>query len=56
MENIRSLDCMPSQMIRATVGFRINNIYKPKIPTVVAKLLQYSCSRVEHMDGFSTYK
>ena len=35
----------------------INNIYKPKIPpTAVAKLLQYSGSRVEHRDGFSSYK
>ena len=25
-------------------------------PTAVAKLLQYSGSRVEHRDGFSSYK
>ena len=32
------------------------NLY-PKIPsTVVAELLQYSGSRVEHGDGFSSYK
>ena len=31
------------------------NLY-PKAPTVVAKLLQYSGSRVELRDGFSSYK
>ena len=31
------------------------NLY-PRIPTVVAKLLQYSGSRVELRDGFSSYK
>ena len=34
---------------------RINKIYILN-PTVVVKLLQYSGSRVEHMDGFSSYK
>ena len=44
-------------LIRATVGVRINNNYKPKFPpTVVAKLLQYSGSRVEHRDEFSLHK
>ena len=33
----------------------INNIYILN-PTAVAKLLQYSGSRVEHRDGFSSYK
>ena len=33
----------------------INNIYILN-PTTVAKLLQYSGSRVEHRDGFSSYK
>ena len=31
------------------------NLY-PRVPTTVAKLLQYSGSRVEHRDGFSSYK
>ena len=35
--------------------FRINKIYILN-PTAVAKLLQYSGSRVEHRDGFSSYK
>ena len=44
-------------LIRATVGVGINNIYKPKFPpTSVAKLLQYSGSRVEHRDEFSLHK
>ena len=33
----------------------INNIYILN-PTAVAKLLQYSGSRVEHKDEFSSYK
>ena len=33
----------------------INNIYILN-PTAVAKLLQYSGSRVEHRDEFSSYK
>ena len=33
----------------------INKIYILN-PTAVAKLLQYSGSRVEHRDGFSSYK
>ena len=28
----------------------------PRVPTAVAKLLQYNGFRVEHMDGFSSYK
>ena len=44
-------------LIRAIVGVGINNIYKPKFPpTAVAKLLQYSGSRVEHKDEFSSDK
>ena len=44
-------------LIRATVGVGINNIIKPKFPpTAVAKLLQYSGSRVEHRDEFSLHK
>ena len=38
-------------------GAGINNIYKPKFPpTAIAKLLQYSGSRIEHRDGFSSYQ
>ena len=38
-------------------GAGINNIYKPKFPpTAVAKLLQYSGSRIEHRDEFSSYQ
>ena len=33
----------------------INKIYILN-PTAVEKLLRYSCSRVEHRDGFSSYK
>ena len=36
-------------------GAGINKIYILN-PTAVAKLLQYSGSRVEHRDGFSSYK
>ena len=35
-------------VIRATIGFRINN--------TVVELLQNSGSRIEHWDGFSSYK
>ena len=35
--------------------YGINNIYI-LYPTAVAKLLQYSGSKVEHRDGFSLYK
>ena len=31
-------------------------LYPKFPPTAVVKLLQYSGSRVEHMDGFSSYK
>ena len=34
----------------------INKIYNLNSPTAVAKLLQYSGSRVEHRDGFSSHK
>ena len=34
----------------------INNIYILNPTTDVAKLLQYNGSRVEHGDGFSSYK
>ena len=34
----------------------INNIYNLIPPTVVAMLLQYSGSRFEHRDGFSSHK
>ena len=38
-------------------GAGMNNIYKPKFPpTAVAKLLQYSGSRIEHRDEFSSYQ
>ena len=38
-------------------GAGINYIYKPKFPpTAVAKLLQYSGSRIEDKDGFSSHK
>ena len=32
------------------------NLYPKFPPTAVVKLLQYSGSRVEHRDGFSSYK
>ena len=35
--------------------YGINNIYILN-PTAIAKLLQYSGSRVEHRDEFSSYK
>ena len=38
-------------------GAGINNIYKPKFPpTTVVTLLQYSGSRIEHKDEFSSYQ
>ena len=38
-------------------GAEINKIYKAKFPpTAVAKLLQYSGSRIEQRDGFSSYQ
>ena len=38
------------------VGYaEINKIYNLISPTAVAWLLQYSGSRVEHKDGFSTH-
>ena len=44
-------------IIRVIVGYAgINKIYKPKPPTVVALLLRYSSSRVEHKDVFSSHK
>ena len=35
---------------------KINKIYNLIPPTVVAILLQYNGSRVEHKDGFSSHK
>ena len=44
-------------MIRATIGLPEPTKFIILIPPiVVAKLLQYSGSRVEHRDGFSSYK
>ena len=40
-------------VIHGTVGMRNQQNLYPKSPTVVAKLIQYSGSRVELMDGFS---
>ena len=38
------------------VGMRNQQNLYPKAPSVVAKLLQYSSSRVKLKDGFSSYK
>ena len=44
-------------MIRATVGVPESIIFVSYIPpTAVAKLLQYSGTRVELRDGFSLHK
>ena len=44
-------------LIRVSVGGPESTIFINLIPsTVVAWLLQYSGSRVEHMDGFSSHK
>ena len=43
-------------LIRATVGMRNQQNLYPKAPTVVAKLLRYSGSKVELRDGFSSYR
>ena len=44
-------------MIRATLGVSESTKFISEIPpTVIAKLLQYSGSRVKHRDEFSSYK
>ena len=60
-KHISSIHFMPIfidiVVICVPVGYAgINNIYKPKPPTAIALLLQYSGSRVEHRDGFSSHK
>ena len=40
----------------ASRWFGINKIYNLIPPTAVSWLLQYSGSRVEHRDGFSSHK
>ena len=45
------------KLIRATVGLPEPTKFIILIPPIaVAKLLQYSGSRVEHRDGFSSHK
>ena len=41
-------------MICGTVGVWNKQYLYPRIPTAIAKLLQYSGSRVEFKDGFSS--
>ena len=49
-------DELRAYLIHATVGMWNQQYLYPKNPIVVEKLLQYSGSRVEHRDGFSSYK
>ena len=51
---LASLTSWPSDSCHSRC-IEINKIYILN-PTAVAKLLQYSGSKVEHRDGFSSYK
>ena len=54
---LHSMKIVPSTLIRATVGVPKSTKFISQIPpTSIAKLLQYSDSRVELNDGFSTHK
>ena len=50
----------PEYVVGVLIRFGPSKVYRnqlnlyPKSPTAVAKLLQYSGSRVEHRDGFSS--
>ena len=52
---IPEFDPRPLDSCHSRVILNQQNLY-PRVPTAVAKLLQYSGCKIEHRDGFSSYK